>query len=341
MKSTYFVIYIVAFFIAWSCTTDDTNSGASNGVDGPITHTLDTAVGYCFQLFENSIVEAVEIGIKGNKIEGEGNRVYLSNQTTYRLRIEGTLTGNVAEVDIYATDVRKTNKSFSHRETWEVDEDFLNIKNRKIEGLEGDYKCYRVMCQMEPNKDTNRYDSFSGFEEGGYAVVSKKGKFGVVNENNELTVPLFYRDLGAIREGTVSFFDQYIGLYGLLDVTNGKLLIEPKYTEMMAFSEGLAAVLTEEGKWGFLNRDLEMVIEPQFFNVNFFKPDPYRNAFNEGLANVETEPGKWNYIDKTGQIVIAEDFLYTRAFKDGEAEVYKDNKWYFINKGGKCIKNCD
>lgn len=341
MKSNYFVIYIAAFFLIWACTSDESTNGTSNGNNGPITHTLDTTVGYCFQLYENSIAEGFEIRIKGNRIEGEGRRSYLSTQTTYRLKFEGTLEGNTAEVNIYATDVRKTKKPFTHRETWEIGADFLKITNRKIESFEGDYQFHRVLCQTQPNKDTTRYDSFGSFSEGGYAVVSKKGKFGVLNQNNELTVPLLYRDLGVVREGAVSFFDEKIGLYGLLDVTNGKILVEPKYIEIMAFSEGLAAFLTEDGKWGFLNTDLEIAIEPKFTNVNFFKPDPYRNAFNEGLANVETEPGKWNYIDKTGQIVIYGDFSYTKGFKNGEAEVYKDSKWYFINKGGKCIKNCE
>jgi hypothetical protein len=341
MKSNYLVIYILAFFLAWACTSDESSTGSSTGGDGPITHTLDTTVGYCFQLSENSIAEGIEIRIKGNKIEGEGIRVYLSSQTTYRLNIQGVLNKNTAEVNVYATDARDSKKTLHHRETWEVGEDFLKVKNRKMEGLEGDYQFYRVMCQTQPNKDTNRYHSFGGFNKNGYAVVSKNGKFGVVNQNNELTVPLLYRDLGAIREGAVPFYDENLAFYGLLDATNGKMLVQPKYAEMMAFSEGLAAFLNEDGNWGFLNRDLEIAIEPRFVNVNFFKPNPYRKAFNEGLANVETVPGKWNYIDKTGQVVIAGDFIYTKGFENGEAEVYKDNKWYFINKEGKCIKNCD
>jgi hypothetical protein len=341
MKSNYFVIYIAALFLTWACTSDESANGGSNGANGPFTHTLDTATGYCFQLFENSIAEGFELEIKGNKIKGAGRRVYLNTQTTYNLVIEGTLDGNTAEVNIYGTDPRKTEKPFTQRENWEIGEDFLKIKNRKIEGLEGDCEFRRIMCQTQPNKDTTRYDTFDGSNENGYAVVSKAGKYGVLNKNNELSVPLFYRDLGAIKEGAVTFFDEHIGLYGLLDVTNGKLLVEPKYIEMTAFSEGLAAFLTEEGKWGFLNRDLEVAIAPKFQNINFFKPDPYRNVFNEGLANVETEPGKWNYIDKTGQVVIKEDFLYTKGFENGEAEVYKDGKWYFINKAGTCVKNCE
>lgn len=341
MKSNYFVIYIAAFFLTWACTSDKSNNGTSNGDNGPITHTLDTTIGYCFQLYGNSIAEGFELKIKGNKIVGEGNRAYLSTQTTYRLRIEGTLNGNIAEVDIYGTDIRKTTKPFTHRATWEIGTEVLKVKNRKMEGFDGDYEFHRVLCQTQANKDSSLYDSFGGFNEEGYAVVSRKGKFGVLNDKNQLTVSISYRDLGAIREGVVCFFDEQIGLYGLLDASNGQLLIEPMYIELMAFSEGLAAFMAEDGKWGFLNRDLEVVIEPTLINVNFFKPDPYRNAFNEGLANVETEPGKWNYMDKTGQIVINGDFLYTRGFENGEAEVYKDNKWYFINKSGTCVKNCD
>jgi len=341
MKSNYFVIYIAAFFLAWACTSGESTGGTSTGNDGLITHSLDTAVGYCFQLYDNSIAEGFEITIKGNKIKGQGSRSYLSNQMTYSLVIEGTLNGNVAEVDIYGTDVRKRTKSFTQRETWEIGTDILNVKNRKIEGFDGDYQFYRVFCQTQVNKDSTLYDNFAGFNEAGYAVVSKKGKFGVLNQNNELSVPLAYRDLGVIKEGAVSFFDENIGLYGLLDATNGTQLIEPMYIELTAFSEGLAAFMSEDGMWGFLNRDLEVVIEPMFTNVNFFKPDPYRNVFNEGVANVETESGKWNYIDKTGQIVIKGDFLYTRGFKNDEAEVYKDGKWYFINKEGACVKNCE
>jgi hypothetical protein len=341
MKSNYVVIYILAFFLTWACTSDESTNGTSNGENGPITHTLDTTIGYGFQLFDNSVAEGFEIVIKGNKIKGEGKRAFLNTQTTYRLIVEGTLDGNTAEVDIHVADVRKTTKSFTHRETWEIGEDFLKVTNRKTERLEGDYKFNRVLCQTQVNKDTTLYNSFGSFSEGGYAVVSKKGKFGILNQNNELTVPLRYRDLGVIREGAVTYFDENVGLYGLLDVTNGALLVEPQYIEIMAFSAGLAAFMTEDGKWGFFNRDLEIAIEPKFLNVNFFKPDPYRNAFNEGLANVETEAGKWNYIDQTGQILIKEDFAYTKGFKNGEAEVYKDGKWFFINKRGECVKNCE
>lgn len=341
MKSNYIVISILIFFLTWACTSDESTSGVSNGGNEPISHSLDTSIGYCFQLSDKSITEGIEVVIKGNKIEGEGKRVYLSSQKTYRLKVEGVLDGNIAEVTIYGTDVRKTSKPFTHRETWEIDAELLKVKNRKIEGMEGDYQFHRIMCQTQPNKDSTRYDSFSGFTEDGYAVVSKKGKYGVLNQNNELTIPLLYRDLGVIREGMVPFFDEHIGLYGLLDAANGQLLVEPQYIEMMAFSEGLAAFLAENGKWGFLNTDLEIAIEPTLVNVNFFKPDPHRNAFNEGLANVETSPGNWNYIDKTGQIIIKGDFAYTKGFKDGKAEVYKDGKWYFINKGGDCVKNCD
>ena len=84
-----------------------------------------------------------------------------------------------------------------------------------------------------------------------------------------------------------------------------------------------------------------MVIEPQYLNINFFKPDPRRHPFNEGLANVQTSNNKWNYINNKGMMVITGNFLFAKSFVNGKAEVFKDNRWYTIDKTGKCIDNCD
>ncbi|BDS11255.1 WG repeat-containing protein [Aureispira anguillae] len=340
MKSNCYIFYALIFLTSWSCTSDTGSGGATqNDGGGPITHTLDTAVGYCFQLSKDGVEEAIELGIYNNKIKGEGVRIYRANQAVYNLIAEGILEGNQAEMRIVATNSRDSKETFTHIETWEINEDVLVAKNRKIKNLEGDYSFRRTYCHQHENSDTTLYDSFGEYFEG-YAVVSKNGKFGLINEAGVLTIPLAFRDIGIVREGRITFYDEYLGLRGIMDV-NGNVLLEPKYIELMAYSNGLAAFLSEEGKWGFLNLELEIAIEPKYTNVNFFKPDPTRQAFSEGLANVQVENDKWNYIDTKGNRVIAGDFLFTEPFKNGEARVFKNNKWYTINKAGKCIKNCD
>ncbi|MEJ1933162.1 WG repeat-containing protein, partial [Nostoc sp. NIES-2111] len=59
------------------------------------------------------------------------------------------------------------------------------------------------------------------------------------------------------------------------------------------FSEGLASVKTESGKWGFINRQGNIVIKPQFDEVS---------NFSFGLARVRIGK-KYGYIDKYGKYV--------------------------------------
>lgn len=74
--------------------------------------------------------------------------------------------------------------------------------------------------------------------------------------------------------------------------SDGKTVIEFRFTAGMQFSEGLAAV-REASQWGFIDREGNWVIEPRFkFAV------PFRN----GLAWVETEKNL-GYIDKNAKII--------------------------------------
>ena len=72
---------------------------------------------------------------------------------------------------------------------------------------------------------------------------------------------------------------------------SGTFAIEPK------FSEGLAAVKIN-GKWGFIDKSGQMVIQPQFATNYFSKP----SYFSGGLALVWAGE-KWGYIDMTGKYV--------------------------------------
>lgn len=345
MKLSYFTFFLIALaYFFTSCQNDGTQTGTDQPVDveeedGPITHNLDTAVGYCFQMAQKGFEETVEIKLTGNKIEGRGIRIYMDKQIKYELYIEGKINGKEADISIQSTNLKEPTESFTHTETWELDEQEMWVRRREIRDLKGDYKYYRTNCYFYENKDSTRYDTFGGFFEG-YAVVSKSGLYGLVNENWEETVPLQYHDLGVVNEGSIVFYDENEGRYGLLDV-NGNVLVEPKYNEIHCFNEGLAAFLNDDGKWGFLGKDLKVAIKAQYKNIFFFKPDPHRHPFNEGLANVQMENNTWNYIDTKGNVIIRGNFLFTEGFVGGKARVFKDNKWYYINKAGKCVENCE
>ena len=92
------------------------------------------------------------------------------------------------------------------------------------------------------------------------------------------------------------------------------------------FSEGLAAV-KKDGKWGYINTDGEMVIDPIYDSAN---------SFSEGLAAVQSK-GRWGYINTKGETVIAFTMDSTFAFSDGMA-VFASGIYYgYINREGKVV----
>ena len=67
-------------------------------------------------------------------------------------------------------------------------------------------------------------------------------------------------------------------------------------------------------KYGFIDKNGKVVIEPQF---------DYAGAFSEGLGKVKKD-GKWGFIDKSGKVVIEPQFDSIFNFSEGLAEVEKD-----------------
>lgn len=70
--------------------------------------------------------------------------------------------------------------------------------------------------------------------------------------------------------------------YGFVNPTDGKVLLEPKYEEAKAFSQGLAPIKLND-KWGFIDKQGNEVVEPSF---NFIG-----TVSEEGTAFVQNEAG--------------------------------------------------
>lgn len=114
---------------------------------------------------------------------------------------------------------------------------------------------------------------------------------------------------------------------GLKRVDNEYLYtLDGEWEAAKDFSEGLAAVQTG-GKWGFINTDGVLVIDPVYDGAF---------SFSEGLAAVR-KGSRWGYIDKTGNTVIAFQYETTFAFSEGLA-VYGEGLYYgYINNKGEKV----
>ncbi|WP_312369535.1 WG repeat-containing protein [Lachnoclostridium sp.] len=100
---------------------------------------------------------------------------------------------------------------------------------------------------------------------------------------------------------------------------------DAKYSQAKSFHNGLAAVQSSKGKWGYIDTKGKLVIDCQF-NGAF--------DFDEKLAPVRIGD-KFGFIDKTGKIVIKAIYDTVSEFEDGMASAWKGNKYYCITSAGK------
>lgn len=136
------------------------------------------------------------------------------------------------------------------------------------------------------------------------------------------------------HEGLAIFSYKDIFKLGYVD-KNGQIVIAAQFKQAGEFSEGLANVMFESGKYGYIDKTGKTIIEPQF---------DMAGRFSEGLALVMLSNRK-GFIDKTGKIIIpinlggADPFFQGLAmftFEYGNTP-YTQTKWGYIDKTGKII----
>lgn len=206
--------------------------------------------------------------------------------------------------------------------------------------------------------------AFAGTFTEGLALVSYDGqKFGFINRLGQVVVPIQYQFAtpfaGGISVAGVSaspageqeyviFIDRagqnifgettfsagqpfsegmaavksFEGQFGYIDLS-GEYVIQPQYDYALPFSEGLAPVMVGD-KVGYINRSGATVVEPQY---------DAGDVFSEGLAAVALA-GKVGYIDHSGAFAIEPAFDRAERFSEGHASASAEEREFFIDAKG-------
>ncbi|MGG1659211.1 WG repeat-containing protein [Brevibacillus sp. NRS-1366] len=160
------------------------------------------------------------------------------------------------------------------------------------------------------------YEGAGDFNEG-MAAVKKNGLWGFIDKKGKEVLPFRYKS----AERPPSFSKGLAPVqtsnnkYGYIDVS-GKFVIEPKYDEALAFSDGLAAVQIDK-KWGYINLSGDIVVPLEYDGAN---------NFSEGYGRVRKGTGvesKYGFFDKSGKIVLPIVYDDARDFHDGLASIGK------------------
>jgi len=138
-----------------------------------------------------------------------------------------------------------------------------------------------------------------------------------------LLLALQISGLAATRDEGRLFPVKSGNLVGFIDV-NGMVIIPLQFGEVGEFEEGLApAQEADSGKWGYIDRTGNFVIQPQY---------KFAFSFSEGLAGVWFEPTGGGYIDHSGRLVI--QGFGGGAVHDGLVPIRTKEKKIFADKTG-------
>jgi len=160
------------------------------------------------------------------------------------------------------------------------------------------------------------FEAISGFENG-LAIYVMNGMYGYIDNRGKSLTDNSYEDGYMFYQGIALV--KRSGKWGYIDTT-GKYLIKPKYLSAGAFVDNRAIIRNKANKFGFINIEGDVVIEPVFDAVKNFS-----GGYAAFLRN-----NKYGFIDTAGTVVIDPQFEETDDFMNGWARVMVNGKWGII-----------
>jgi len=175
------------------------------------------------------------------------------------------------------------------------------------------------------------YLSATVFSDGLAWVVSKNAPPTAINNKGEVKVTLKDAEFVKIYKDGLSAFsiiDKNVFKWGFVD-KEGEVKINPEFSNTLNFSDGKCAVADTKGKWGFIDEQGKILINYQFTKAK---------DFVNGTAVVFSSDNKAGLIDEKGKFIINPQF--SDIIVDGDKYLVKqDNKWGWCDKEGKFLIN--
>ena len=158
------------------------------------------------------------------------------------------------------------------------------------------------------------YDSISTASTKDYYIVKSNSKWGVINSQGRTVVPINY---------------EYIGL--VIDCDYCQVVKDIKYQDSYWTKtyQNIPAKVIKNGKWGVYDmKNNKQIVSCNYEYIGF--PSEGLIIFNvngdvTGLMPGKVIGGKWGYMDTSGNIVIKPEYDAVYVFKDGVAQVTKNN----------------
>lgn len=167
------------------------------------------------------------------------------------------------------------------------------------------------------------YDSNNNlWYENDVLLVSKEGKYGLVDFKGKQLLNCEYNSIEALKGVEKSILVSKDGKYGLVD-NIGSVIIEPEYKKISPISDKYAdgyIVTNKDNKVGVISRDRKTAVEVKYQDV--------QAIYGDGRYVVK-EDGKWQIINSEGTVYLKDKFSTVKSI-DGENVLVVSNKKYGV-----------
>jgi hypothetical protein len=180
------------------------------------------------------------------------------------------------------------------------------------------------------------YVAASDFSDGKAVVKNKDGTYSLIGLAGKIIKNYAYAFVGNYGDGLLAFQKTVDGKYGYMD-EQGQIVIEPQFSEAHAFSQGRAIVtmsVNDNVNFGLIDRKGQFMIKPHYPII--LRLGEGRVAIGKAIVAEKPYVGSLYAIaDLEGHILTGFLFNGLTKFQEGIASAYNDHSTCFIDINGK------
>lgn len=177
-----------------------------------------------------------------------------------------------------------------------------------------------------------QFDSVLPFYEDGLAAYHNEGQDGYIDKKGQITDR---KHENKSKDDGWFYFESPDGKYGAVN-KELNICIEPQFDDSFYFKDDEWVVVSFNNKYGYIDQTGKFMINPQFEAATQFQNDMAR----VGVPHYYNYPIQYGYIDRAGKYVIEPKFADAGFFTDyglARAKDCKNCKWGIIDKTGNYI----